>query len=920
MPEFISVVNMIPNLSSGEANQDSEPNLAVNPINPKEMAATAFTPSPNASSTNSPIFYSNDGGNTWKLIDIIAGTPVRDQTLRFSSASGTLYAGVLWGPGNNIALINYDILRTTDFTGINPMTRLARRQNDDQPFVQAATVPAGPGAGQDRIYVGSNDHAPSNVPATIDFSLDAGAVLPITTTTLVIEGRSVSRDYPQTRPVIHTNGTIYAVFYAIVGGSGDVVIVRDDSWATSATPFNALIDSGDSKQGVRIVTGSSLPPLNTVYLGQQRVDGDLAIAVDPNNSAMVYVCYGDQQSGTYTLHIVKSTDSGAHWSGDIRTITNAVNPALAIDEKGKLGFLYQQATGSGANQRWKTTFELTTNDFTNTTTHFLADAPANTPLAAGDPYLGDYLYVMAAGTIFYGIFSANNTPDNANFPSGVSYQRNANFTTKTLLNTDNVTPVSASIDPFFFKVLTEFGTLVTAIASDGKFADICLGSFTDELLTLDNSGNAVLTISNITSSSPSFLTPDVIAYPIKLGPGESTEVVIRFAPAALGVNNGIITVISNDPKGPHNIPVSGIGNAPRLSLMMADHGSFHSTCLGSFTDESLILNNSGKCTLIVRLVTSNSAEFLVPEVLVFPLTVAPGDALPVPIRFAPTSFGAKNATITVFSNDAGSPHVVQVSGIAPPPRLNLIIADHGRFRATCVKSFADEPLMLNNSGACTLTIASITSSSADFLVPDILTYPLSIGPGESIAVPIRFAPSSFGVKSGTITVNSDDPSGPHTVAVSGAAPAGDLKVTGSTCFGGVKACCPQERVITICNTGDCKLHVMSVAFKRKTKHWRLVNNPFPATLQPGSCLNLVIRYKADERCPRCCEVVITTDDPKTPVKILELLAYTIWGGGCGCESCCEDCKKGCCQERHEEKCCCPPDCCDEDEEDNEHEH
>ena len=53
----------------------------------------------------------------------------------------------------------------------------------------------------------------------------------------------------------------------------------------------------------------SVPPLNTVYLGQQRVDGDLSIAVDPNNSATVYVCYGDQQSGTYTLHVVKSTDS-----------------------------------------------------------------------------------------------------------------------------------------------------------------------------------------------------------------------------------------------------------------------------------------------------------------------------------------------------------------------------------------------------------------------------------------------------------------------------------------------------------------------------------------------------------------------------------------------------------------------------------
>jgi hypothetical protein len=119
---------MIPSLSSGETNQDSEPILAVNPANALEMAATAFTPSPNVGSSNSPIYYSNDGGNTWALKDIIAGTPVRDQTLRFCSTSGTLYAGVLWGGGSNIALINFDILRTNDFSGLSTMTVLASRK------------------------------------------------------------------------------------------------------------------------------------------------------------------------------------------------------------------------------------------------------------------------------------------------------------------------------------------------------------------------------------------------------------------------------------------------------------------------------------------------------------------------------------------------------------------------------------------------------------------------------------------------------------------------------------------------------------------------------------------------------------------------------------------------------------------------
>ena len=59
---------------------------------------------------------------------------------------------------------------------------------------------------------------------------------------------------------------------------------------------------------------------------------------------------------------------------------------------------------------------------------------------------------MAVGSNFYGVFSANNTPDLANFPNGVTFLRNANFITHQLLDVNNTTPVAISIDPFFFEV------------------------------------------------------------------------------------------------------------------------------------------------------------------------------------------------------------------------------------------------------------------------------------------------------------------------------------------------------------------------------------------------------------------------------------------------------------------------------------
>lgn len=166
-----------------------------------------------------------------------------------------------------------------------------------------------------------------------------------------------------------------------------------------------------------------------------------------------------------------------------------------------------------------------------------------------------------------------------------------------------------------------------------------------------------------------------------------------------------------------------------------------------------------------------------------------------------------------------------------------------------------------------------------------------------------------------MTVTSNDPAGPQSIIVSGDAPAGKLAVTGSTCFGGVKACCGAERIISVCNVGDCDLHVTSVAFKRKSRHWKLINNPFPATLHPGSCLCVVILYKATEKCPRCCELVIESDDPNDPVKTLDVMAYTVWSD-CSCKGRCEDCRKGCREQCHKECRCeqCPNDCCDDDDE------
>lgn len=446
---MIKVVNMIPASLSGETNQDSEPNIAVNPANPKAIVGTAFTPSPTGGSY-SPIYISSDGGSTWSLRNVLpgGGGGTHDITVGFAGSGGHLYAGILNG-----LTIDFQILRTASYTSFSPMTVLLDRANEDQPWVVATSTKVKT-AVRDRVYIGNNNFSTSPKTATVDLSLNAAtAAAPAGFGPHKIEnGKPNPQDGPPIRIAVHADGTVYAAFERWTSGPSavgnynmDVVVTRDDSWGSGATPFQALGAAGKTVAPGRFIRWEAI-------MGQERLGGDLAIAVDPNHSGTVWLAWCDRVGGAsgtdWTMHVRRSTDHGATWSGDLRTITNAKNPALAVNSNSELGLLYQAFTGT----RWVTRLELTFNGWsTAATTVVLHTASSSTPARAWFPYIGDYVRMLAVGASFYGVFCGNNTPDTANFPSGITYQRGANWATKTLLSTDGVTHVAPSIDPFFFE-------------------------------------------------------------------------------------------------------------------------------------------------------------------------------------------------------------------------------------------------------------------------------------------------------------------------------------------------------------------------------------------------------------------------------------------------------------------------------------
>jgi hypothetical protein len=470
-PGGVFIINMIPKALSGEANQDSEPHLTVNPSNPNQIVGTAFTPDPGGGA-NAPIYASNDGGNTWSLNSIVPSAPgsgsgTGDITTGLNRAATKLYGAILRNPTGN-----QEFLRTNNFNAPTPMSILASRPSADQPFTHTTTVTSGPDAGRDRVYIGNNDFAaPGGRTATIDHALNAAASNPVFNSIRIEKRSTMGQDGPQVRPVTHRNGlTVYAIFYRWVASTGsfgantliitsaDVVVVRDDNGGKGANPYTSLVDAGDGLPGVRVVKNVSFPFMRngTAQTGQQRIGGSLSIAVDPNDKNKVYIAWGDKPASSsfmQTLHVRRSLNGGQTWSADLLTVQSATNAALAINNAGKVAFLFQQLRGLPGDPRWVTRV-MRSVDGVNWSDLILANTSATNPAKIFDPYIGDYDHLVAIGKDFYGIFSASNVPNMANFPNGVKYQRNADFSTRRLLRLDNTTIVQPSIDPFFFK-LTE---------------------------------------------------------------------------------------------------------------------------------------------------------------------------------------------------------------------------------------------------------------------------------------------------------------------------------------------------------------------------------------------------------------------------------------------------------------------------------
>ena len=202
---------------------------------------------------------------------------------------------------------------------------------------------------------------------------------------------------------------------------------------------------------------------------------------------------------------------------------------------------------------------------------------------------------------------------------------------------------------------------ISAVPTSISFGSVATGVSNTQALTLKNSGNANLIISQRTIAGVGFgITGPTL--PATLTPGQSIAFTVRFSPTTASSTTGSVSIASNAPHSPLVVPVSGTGVKQTLQLSANPSSlAFGNVTMASRTLRTVTLTNGGNSSVSVSAVASAGTYFSLSGVST-PVTLAPGQTTSFNVAFAPTASGSFTGSVSVTSTATNSPLSIPLSG------------------------------------------------------------------------------------------------------------------------------------------------------------------------------------------------------------------------------------------------------------------
>jgi hypothetical protein len=284
-------------------------------------------------------------------------------------------------------------------------------------------------------------------------------------------------------------------------------------------------------------------------------------------------------------------------------------------------------------------------------------------------------------------------------------------------------------------------------------------------ITLSNTGNAALQIQLIAASTGFTVTNNCGS---SLASGANCTLMVAFAPATTGIQNGTLAISDNSSGSPQTVALSGTGTAAPMPQLVITPLSlaFGSQTVGTTSSQQpATLSNTGDAPLQIQSITASTGFAATNSC---GTSLAPGASCTLLITFSPVAAGSQSGTLSISDNASGSPQTVALSGIgiaASAQVAQLTITPSSlSFSSFAGSSSNLQTVTVANTGGLPVQMQSVTATTG-FSVSNACGSLLA--PGSSCTIAVTFAASSIGIQTGTLTIQDDAPGSPQTVSLSG---------------------------------------------------------------------------------------------------------------------------------------------------------
>ncbi len=408
-------------------------------------------------------------------------------------------------------------------------------------------------------------------------------------------------------------------------------------------------------------------------------------------------------------------------------------------------------------------------------------------------------------------------------------------------------------------------SVLTVIPTSINFGNVNVGANSSQTVTLSNTGSSSLSISQALASGTGF-SMSGIATPITLAAGQNTTLTAKFMPTTSGNASGNITITSNASNSSVVIPLSGTAIQPQAAISITPSPvSFGSVNVGSNATQNMTITNSGTAALSITQLTASGTGY---SVLGFslPISVAAGQTSTFTSKFAPTTAGAANGSISITSNAPGSPLTVSMSGTGVQATISAIPSTVG-FGNVIVGAPNSQTVTLHNGGTASLTISQATTTGTGVSISG-LSIPATLAAGANATLNVTFSPVGAGAISGSVVLTSNAPTSPLTIPVTGTGVAATrvINVSASNLtFGNINVSSNSVQNVTLTNNGNSNVTISNIGTSGAGYSASGVANG--TTLSAGQSTSLSVTFAPTIAGAASGNVTITSNASNSPGNI-----------------------------------------------------